>query len=50
MKDNYVKSSVERREKQAIVDIKEAAELFSKMSPAAQEKIIDLIKSLLLKK
>ena len=50
MKGNYANRSVEKGQTPAKVDVKEAAELFSKMSPAAQEKIIDLIKSLLSKK
>lgn len=50
MNGNYANCFVEKEQKPARIDIKEASELFSKMSPAAQEKIIDLIKSLLSKK
>ena len=48
MKDNYAFAEIVQKPEK--VKEKEVAELFSKISPAAQEKIIDLIKSLLLKK
>lgn len=49
MKDTYAIRSVEESKKPA-KSVQEAADLFTKLSPAAQDKIIDLIKSLLSKK
>lgn len=46
--DNYVISAIESKEN-ASNDVGKAAELFRRLSPDAQDAIIDLIKSLLLK-
>lgn len=44
------KQKVENAQKSTIVCVEEAADLFSRLSTEMQDKIIDLIKSLLLKK
>ena len=48
MKDNYAIRSVEKSKKPA-KSVQEAAELFSKLSPAAQQAILDMIKDLMKK-
>ena len=50
MNGSIAPCSVEKGQMPANEDLKDAAKLFSKLSPAAQEQIIDLIKSLLSKK
>ena len=50
MNGSIAPCSVEKGQMPAKDDVKDAAALFSKLSTAAQEQIIDLIKSLLSKK
>lgn len=47
MKGNYATCSVEKCQKPAKADVKEAASLFSRLPPKEQEAIIEMIKDLL---
>ena len=47
MRDNYAHFPVEKKQKPAKVDVKEAVSLFSRLSPEAQKAIIEMLKDLL---
>ena len=47
MKGNYATCSVEKGQTPAKVDVNEAVILFSRLSPKAQEAIIEMLKDLL---
>ncbi len=48
-KDILASSPVENKQNISNIDTSEAVELFSKLSPSAQDAIIDLVKSLLVR-
>lgn len=46
MKDTYADRKSQRNEKTAKSDVEIAAELFSELSPANQQAVLDLVKNL----